>query len=419
MLTATDRRSRARAGLVLLLWVGHTACAAPQPPPQIPRIDNPDRATSAPEEFAWDVFMATNWPAEAGQRGVPDPRRPFGPQARAVWETWKASTEVFLNGGATPPGWESPDPTAPGGSKTGLRLSDGVMLASSAEPSFVSGGLLDINGAPIYSEVRMNKIAFDHVVEHELYNVEGQLAYLARNENVKMPFGAIEVKASWRVLDPVKDRSIAHRYFQTRGILQQGGGETTPVTLGLTGMNIMLKVLDHWFWTAFEQDDNASHTYDSEFPTVMLALRVEERMQAVNAARRAGLAGSPWAHYRSNGAQIAFVGADGSPTFLTNTQQETRILKTSSCIGCHAYSAIGRLGGTPTRLFPLRTAHSDGTGTGYFGTPVAGDLRNFITLDYMWSFIEASAKVPDDTTQFLMVNGDRPPKQGPSRPAQP
>ena len=413
----TSSTSIARAGLTLMLVVACTSFAAAQSRRPIPRVDDPGRATSAPEEFAWDLFMATNWPAVAGRRGVPDPRRPFGPQAQAVWETWKASTEVFLSGGATPPGWESPDPTAPGGAKTGLRLSDGVMLESSADPSFVSGGLLDINGAPVYSEVRMNQVAFDHVVEHELYNVEGQLAYLARNEHVKMPFGAIEVKASWRILDPVKDRAIAHRYFQTHGVLQQGTGEKGRVRLGLTGMNIMLKVMDQWFWTAFEQDDNAARTYDREFPTVMLALRIDARMHAVNAARRARLAGSPWAHYRSNGAQIAFVGADGAPTFLTNTQQETRILKTSSCIACHAHSAIGRPGGVPTRLFPLKTAHSDGTGTGYFGTPVAADLRNFITLDYMWSFIEASAKAPGNTTQFLMVNGDKPPKQGPKKPA--
>ena len=407
-MNATGGRSPLRIGLTLLLVGVCTSFAPAQPLRGIPRIDQPDRAVAAPEEFAWDLFIATNWPALAGSRGVPDPRRRFGPQTKAVWETWKASTEVFLAAGAKPPGWDSPDPSD--SAKTGLRLSDGVMLQSSADFSFVSGGLLDIHDQPIYSEDRMNKVAFGYVFEHELYNVEGQLAYLDRNEKLKMPFGSTEVKASWKILDPVKDRSIAHRYFQTQGILQQRSGEKRRVTLGLTGMNIMVKVLDHWFWTSFEQDDNAAQTYDREFPTVMLAVRIDAKMRAVNAARRAGLAGSAWAHYRSNGAQIAFVNANGSPTFLSNTQQETRILKTSSCIGCHAYSAIGRPGGVPTRLFPLRTAHTDGTGTGYFGTPIPEDLRNYITLDYMWSFIEASPKVPGDKTQFLMVSGAKPPK---------
>jgi hypothetical protein len=182
------------------------------------------------------------------------------------------------------------------------------------------------------------------------------------------------------------------------------------VTLGMTGMNLMAKVLDHWFWTAFEQIDNGEQTYDRDFPRVKLALRIDDRMQAVNARRRTQLAGTPWTYYRANGAQIEFVGTDGKPTYLTNTQQETRILKTSSCIGCHAYSAIGRVDGRPTRLFPLRTSHADGTGTGYAGVPNPQELRNYINLDYMWSFIEATPKDPANQTRFLLVNGDAPPR---------
>jgi hypothetical protein len=403
--------SLAGIALSLLLSGGCRAPDAPPPVSEIPKIENAERAILSPEEFAWELFVATNWPALPGSRGVPDPNRPFGPQARAVWETWKASTEVFLAAGATPPGWDAPDPSSPDSAKAGLRLSDGVMLASSAQFSFVSGGLLDVRNLPIYSEVRMNRVAFDQVVGQGLYNVEGQLAYLAANGPLRMPLGAMEVKASWRILDPVLDSAIAHEYFQAQGILENGNGGTQRVTLGLTGMNLMVKVLDDWFWTSFEQEDNAAQTYDREFPSVMLAVRIDERMQAVNAEWRARLAGSPWAHYRSNGAQVTFVNSDSTPTFLSNTQQETRILKTSSCIGCHAYSALGRVGGVPTRLFPLRTAHDDGTGTGYFGTPRPADLRNYRTLDYMWSFIEASPKSPQNATEFLMVDGSSPPKR--------
>lgn len=403
---------RARAAfIVALITALGLGAAAAEPLRAMPRADDPARAASAPEEFAWDLFIVTNWPALQGRRGVPDPRLPFGRQAQAVWETWKASTEIFLAGGSAPPGWDAPDPIAPGGAKTGLRLSDGVMLQSSGDPSFVTGGLRDVHGAPIYSEVRMNRIAFDHVVGNELFNVEGQLAYLAKNQNLAMPFGSMEVKASWRVLDPVRDRAIIPRYFLARGVLVKDDGRKVPVTLGLTGMNLMTKVRDHWFWTSFEQVDNPQQTYDTDFPSVKLAVRVDARMQSVNAVRQRRLAGTPWSHYRSNGAQIEFVGADGRPTYLSNTQQETRILKTSSCIGCHAYSAIGRVQGRPTRLFPLRTAHEDGTGTGYAGIPNPQELRNYMTLDYMWSFIEAAPKDAANNPRFLMVNGEPPPRR--------
>lgn len=405
--------SMVRLGLVLGLGLtlAHPGPAsASERRHKIPSIDNPSRAVSAPEAFAWDVFMATNWPALPGHRGMPDPSRTPGRHATSVWETWKASTEVFLSKGVQPSGWDAPDASTQAGGKTSLRTSDGVMLSSSADPSFVTGGLRDVNGEAIYSEVRMNKVAFDHIVEHELYNVEGQLAYLAKHGRLKMPMGSAEVKVSWRILDPVKDRSIAHRYVQTKGVLQTDGGPTRNVTLGMTGMNIMVKVLDQWFWTAFEQVDNPTQTYDRDFPKVMLAVRIDKKTQAVNAARRASLAGTPWEHYRSNGAQVAFVDADQAPIYLTNTQQETRILKTSSCTGCHAYSALGKVDGVPTRLFPLRTSHLDGTGTGYAGTPNPNELRNYNTLDYMWSFIEASPKNPANGAQFLMVNGQKPPR---------
>ena len=380
--------------------VASTSFAAPGMPRQAPSLNEVQRALTQPEQFAWELFIAVNWPANAKQ--------PFGGNAPAQWGAWKDTTEVFLSAGKKPARWSQPDDPPADPTKTNLRLSDGIILSSSADPSFVTGGLRDINNVPIYSEIRMNKVAFEHVLANELYNVEGQLAFLAENKTLRMPEGAVEVKASWRVLHPVKDRAIQGRYFQAEGILQTPDGKKTRVKLGLNSMNIMFKLRDQWFWTAFEQVDNAAQTYNIGFPEVALALRIDPATQAVNKVWKSRLAGTVWANYRSNGAQINYVNSDGTPTFLTNTQQETDILKTSSCIGCHAYSAIGRVAGVPSRLFPLKTSNPDGTGTGYLGTPNPQYLRDYVTLDFMWSFIEASPKNPANATQFLMVTGAKP-----------
>jgi hypothetical protein len=274
---------RAAVSTLFIALVTSTSAAAGVPN-QAPPLTDLQRPLAQPEQFAWELFIATNWPSSSKAR--------LGSSVPAQWETWKDTTEVFLSGGKKPAPWGVPDDPARDPTKTQLRLNDGIILSSSADPSFVTGGLRDINNNPIYSEIRMNKVVFEHIVANELYNVEGQLAYLAAHKALRMPAGASEVKASWRVLHPVKDRAIAKRFFQAQGVLQTADGKKTRVTLGLNSMNIMFKLRDQWFWTAFEHQDNATQTYNTGFPEVALALRIDPAMQAVNKAWKAKLAGT-------------------------------------------------------------------------------------------------------------------------------
>lgn len=51
--------------------------------------------------FAWNIFIAMNWPAKdpfdtPSSRGVPDTSKAFGAQADAVvWDTWRETRELF------------------------------------------------------------------------------------------------------------------------------------------------------------------------------------------------------------------------------------------------------------------------------------------------------------------------------------
>jgi hypothetical protein len=54
--------------------------------------------------YAWQAFIAVNWPANAGQRGQPDAAQKFGASGATVWLTDRAKVEVYPgNASATVP----------------------------------------------------------------------------------------------------------------------------------------------------------------------------------------------------------------------------------------------------------------------------------------------------------------------------
>lgn len=393
-----------RVGPVVLLafWIsaifsGHTIA---QNPP------NPDRQqnwalgiASAQPSLAWALFGQVTAQTENGLM---------------TWETWKAAGETYLPQGAKPAPWGTPPPVRildidgdgdgdnDGQDDVGNTLSGGVHLTSTAGKNFVDGGLRDLKGRPIYGEIRLNETAFDAVVGAGLYSVEGQLVFADAGLDFSAPDGTIEIKVTWRILDADEDPKLLASYLKSEAIAFVDGKKRV-YTLGMTGMNILSKQNGVWYATAFEHDANTEQTLDDLYPHVALALRVPESFEPVNAAKRAEHAGSPIANYFSVGGQNSFVASDGGPLFLTNTQQETQIVRTSSCLSCHAYSAITRVDGIPTRLSPLATTNSDGTSTGHFGTPDAAVLDQFATFDMFWSMIEAQPIDPENKPQMITV----------------
>src|SRR5271170_3232095 len=62
--------------------------------------------------FAWQEFIALNWPALAGQRDAADPSQLFGVQSGPlVWQTFRSKVEIFnLTSGLVPPGYSATSP---------------------------------------------------------------------------------------------------------------------------------------------------------------------------------------------------------------------------------------------------------------------------------------------------------------------
>jgi hypothetical protein len=140
--------------------------------------------------------------------------------------------------------------------------------------------LVDQAGWYVTFDIRMDQSEFTYIRQFQYYNAANQSsAYTPPNTGIQpiprngsesyfnpaLPayaqYGALEVKAAWRVLDPAKD--IFSRYYIQEGYFLQPDGTTCngPVTFGLIGLHILRltpSMPGTWFWSTFEQVDNVA-----------------------------------------------------------------------------------------------------------------------------------------------------------------
>ncbi|MDH0865650.1 hypothetical protein [Mitsuaria sp. GD03876] len=285
-LGAGARRCRRVAASLLLLLAASTAMATPcgstfNPPPALKPALPPMKpfipSDAATDCAMWQAFIYLNWPALKGTRGQPDPNASFGAPGPTVWETFKTFDEVYLPGGKPPPPWTD---TALARSRL---LARGVALPAArdlptqrllqstrkafrrpnpGEPQFDEihqvdkGVLYDQASRPVYYEMLMNKVSFDYVVGHRLYDADLQYAY-ASATGIVLPVGAVEIKAAWKVLTPQELEARPLRFHTVQALLP---GKSMPATMGLVGLHVfMMPSLNfrQGFWATFQQVDNA------------------------------------------------------------------------------------------------------------------------------------------------------------------
>jgi hypothetical protein len=314
-------------------WVKAVISACGNPAPS----DDANLAQNYPLMFGWYLFLRINCPAFPG------------PSTPVMWETWKPNYAVYQPGGKPPEPWGTLPPR---------KLLD--------QPEISGFTLLDKTGKPILNEIRLNKAAFQYVVQRRFYSKAAQLAFFndPNGAPVQFPADSMEIKAAWLILTPGDPRNA--RYYTIQSLYVDPSGQAHRVLAGLTALHISSKVLHpNWFWTSFEQVDNQVRT---QAPlTVPIPPNVQQLNKAVHDALPAG---SVWRNYNMRGAMTAFTNADGSPAILANTQLETNFQLSSSCITCHNLATRGSE--TEGRLgFFLMTR----TGVrGYTGAP--GDAAN-------------------------------------------
>jgi hypothetical protein len=228
--------------------------------------------------FAWQAFIALNWPAEAD--GTPDRNKDMRDNTSSrVWMSWRTNESVFKPDGSRPEPWDSANNIAAAKDHTLWRFSK--MLNETRSPQneltdFVqafTGPLVDLNGKFVRYESYLNKTQFDYIVENELYNQEGQIEFVSnKGQPILFPanqvasekkHGSMGIKLAWKQLGAndipsrffTREATVVSTSFDDKGNMVK---TRSKQLMGLVGMHItaLTQTSPNWIWTTFEQIDN-------------------------------------------------------------------------------------------------------------------------------------------------------------------
>ena len=356
-------------------------------------------ATFTPDEYAWRLFLALNWPARAAGCG-PDTAKKIGDAGPAVWERWAIKTDVFLAGGAKPKSWGE----LCGAAEVAKTLAPSAQLALARQ---LRAGAPNLEFAPPGGEastgndeeVRLNEAAFNFVRDQGLYSRTRQQAMAAAGvKAIDFPRLGKEVKAHWIVLPNAADHSRYHT-----------GKTDDGRTYGLVALHITTKDLPRWFWATYEHVDNETR-WPAQFPFEFAGWSTVPPRDTYacppnNPGCRAlpqglGLENTKWQNYRLKATQTDWVDSFGEPTRVVNSKIESGFIqRESSCISCHSLALIGERGPQmPFTIFKAEQTDNDGRVANFIGVVKSTDRRprpgvdptmKFMQLDFVWSLRNA------------------------------
>ncbi|MEP2935456.1 MAG: cytochrome P460 family protein [Gilvibacter sp.] len=343
-------------------------------PTDLPRGATPEQAAT----FAWDTFLSINTPSP-NSTGI-------------AWENYKEAYDIFLPGALAPTPWGTPTPgnqEVCDGTTTDskiLRTTSKISPLITETDQAVGGVLIDKNQNLVHYEVYMNQPMFNYVLENQFYNALKQ----AGNQ-IDFPVGSMELKASWRILDPAIDD--VSRYYTSKAIVYIPDSEhirnddcipeavkvniqdCTEQIIGLVGLHIVYKTPSNpnFVWMTFEQNDNVQTSatqkagitasfYDAnqavdycpdnsrqcdcpeqEMTQVTRQNPIPDWAKTANDTYQTNLKAreSIWQYYQLIGVQWPTDDTKiGNPILanLANSSMETFNQTASSCIGCHAFA---------------------------------------------------------------------------------
>ena len=389
--------------------------------------------------FAWQTFVALNWPAvvpatTSGISGLPNTRLSIGASSSnqamipAVWQTFRSEANTMLAGASNPGAWAtnplplpsscqaltSAYPVSPGFQPMLLNMVSKFGVVKPSNSDEASGPpLIEQSGWYVTYDIRVDQSEYTFIQQNGYYNAATQQSVETSNGqllgfpqtgkestfNPPLPtlaqFGALEVKAAWRVLDPSHDKAIIPRYYTQSGYFLQQDGTTCqgPALFGLIGLHILRLTPTTpatWFWATFEQVDNvtapaagasatlaAANTpngactsqYNSAPPVhsgnipwtgtstpvnVCQVTNIASTVQQINTTWQGNLAGTVWANYQL--IDTVNPSVQGGPAYsipistttvntniLANTTMETYLQgvgagKGQSCMDCHSFA---------------------------------------------------------------------------------
>jgi hypothetical protein len=244
-------------------------------------------------QFAWQDFLALNWPAlpinpgnkTSLARGLPNTNEVIGKTANgdntAVWEQFQPNWYLFqpnnppaqAAGGNSFAGWNQyaalpsacgPVTNPPPRILSSLSKFDAMPGVSQA----FSAPLIDQTGYYARYEIALDYTAFNFINSNEFYLLPNVTAFAAKGTGFDFPgqngntTGTTFIKAAWKTLSAAEINS--GRYHTAKAFLftpNAPGIEPTcagPVTVGLVGLHIVHKTdkFGNYLWNTFEQIDN-------------------------------------------------------------------------------------------------------------------------------------------------------------------
>jgi hypothetical protein len=247
------------------------------------------------DDYSWRAFIALNWPAKTGVRGVPDELKKIGdasdPGAKVVWGTWKADYELSEREGSPPTEWSSfdgftPSPELPfEGSGRTMVLGSFFNFRdfNQAGNGRFGSPLVAQNHTYIRFEVRLNEVEFDFIRDQQLYR-RSRLS-TPGNAKLRFPNNSVAVKAAWKVIKEDELAAAQGKYYLVDAMVLDPVTNTCKLQkMGLVGLHIVQKtrMRPQWVWSSFEHIDNVPEPETKPAPGRRFSLNDPSRPQVLD-----------------------------------------------------------------------------------------------------------------------------------------
>lgn len=362
--------------------------------------------------FSWRSFVALNWPANPD--GSPMKGKfTDNPEAPRVWESYTDPAELFGTGEHLL-AFGGPIKKVPG--LKGLRM---ISKLSGESDIDLPPDIKQATGQPLIDK-NLNYALFEIMVnpDEAKYIRDSSLNYASGQVGKKINFpagyydkgltggqvGAIEIKATWKILVPGVDDTT--QFYRRRAVIYVPANNSATgkalyltETVGLVAMHILHKTRQFpmWIWTTFEHNSNAPDSaaltkgagnnylfynpaattvtpntppstpylwqatkpyaagiaYQGKYGTqVVQELTIADYTQTLNKNWQKALGNSVWANYRLIASQWGVAKGDnptgpqdtiGIPTLTSNPVLETYFQQSSCLTSCHKFAkdAVG------------------------------------------------------------------------------
>jgi hypothetical protein len=214
------------------------------------------------DNFAWQLFVALNWPARSD--GKPDLSKIIGqaPEAPRVWDFFASTEDIFHSSSLCLDQKASPNLKV-------LRMFRETTDSGTDVQAGSSWPLVDQNQNFSPVEMVVNDLHKGYIVRNGLTTPAGLKKYIEHN-TILFPQGSMELKAAWRLFPANTDSRTLARYHTKKAVIcvasqQSETGQPFSVvgTVGLVGLHIVYKTRNQprWIWSTFEQVDNEEISY--------------------------------------------------------------------------------------------------------------------------------------------------------------